>query len=76
MHDEDWGIRVRPEFRVQTSATHFRVPDVAILDASLPQEPTATRPPLTVFEVLSPEDYHLLLMRKLADYEQMGIPAI
>ena len=76
MHAEEWEIRVRPEFRVQTSATSFRVPDVAILDASLPQEPTATKPPLAVFEVLSPEDYHLRLMRKLVDYERMGIPAI
>jgi Uma2 family endonuclease len=76
MHATEWSIRVRPELRVQTSATNFRIPDVAILDASLLQEPTATRPPLAVFEVLSPEDYHLRLMRKLADYERMGIQAI
>ncbi len=54
MHAEEWGIRVRPELRVQTSSNHCRVADVAILDASLPQEPTATKPPLAVFEVLSP----------------------
>jgi Uma2 family endonuclease len=76
MHAEAWNIRVRPELRVQPGVTHFRVADVAILDASLPQEPTATRPPLAVFEVLSPEDYHLRLKRKLADYARMGIPAI
>jgi len=76
IHGPEWGIRARAELRVQTSPTHFRIPDVAILDAALPQEPTATRPPLAVFEVLSPEDYHLRLKRKLADYEQMGIPAI
>ncbi len=48
MHAKSWNIRVRPELRVQTEATCFRVPDVAILDASLPREPIATHPPLAV----------------------------
>ncbi len=75
-NDDKWNVLVCPELRVQTSATRFRVPDVAILDQSLPREPIATRPPLAVFEVLSPEDYHKRLIRKLGDYEQMGVPAI
>jgi Uma2 family endonuclease len=75
-YEDAWNILVCPELRVQTSTTRFRVPDVAILDASLPREPFATNPPLAVFEVLSPEDYHTRLIRKLGDYEQMGIPAI
>ena len=73
---DKWNIRIRPELRVQTGATRFRVPDVAILDALLPREPVATHAPIAVFEVLSPEDTHKRLMRKLDDYEQMGIPAI
>lgn len=52
------------------------MPDVAILDAADSQERIVTRPPIAVFEVLSPEDYFKRLMRKLGDYEQMGIPAI
>ncbi len=76
LNADKWSILVRPELRVQTSATRFRVPDVAILDAAVPREPIATHPPLTVFEVLSPEDYHTRLIRKLGDYERMGIPAI
>jgi Uma2 family endonuclease len=76
MHAKEWNVRVRTELRVQTSATRFRIPDVAIVDAALPQEPTATKPPLAVFEVLSPEDYYLRLKRKLVDYERMGIQAI
>ena len=76
LHAEQWNVRVRPELRVQTSETRFRVPDIAILDASLPREPIAMHPPLAVFEILSPEDTHKRLMRKLSDYEQMGIPAI
>ena len=73
---DKWNIRIRPELRVQTGATRFRVPDVAILDASLPREPIATQAPVAVFEILSPEDTYKRLMRKLDDYEQMGIAAI
>ncbi len=75
-HEDQWNIRVRPELRVQTGATRFRIPDVAILDAALPREPIATYAPIAVFEVLSPEDRIKRMMRKLGDYQQMGIPAI
>ena len=76
LNADKWNLLVCPELRVQTSATHFRIPDVTLLDASGIREPIATRPPIAVFEVLSPEDTHLRLMRKLGDYEGMGIPAI
>jgi len=36
---QEWGIRARPELRVQVSVGHFRVPDVTILDRRLPVEP-------------------------------------
>ena len=75
-HEDKWNIRIQPELRVQVSATRFRVPDVAILDADAPDEQIPTEPPLAVFEVLSPEDRIQRMMRKLEDYERMGIPAI
>ena len=53
-----------------------RIPDVAVLDASRPQEQVPTYPPLAVFEVLSPEDRIQRMSRKLEDYERMGIRAI
>ena len=55
-HAAQWNIRVRPERRVQISATRFRVADVAILNASMPLKPVATDAPIAVFEILSPED--------------------
>ena len=76
MHAAEWRIRVRPEMRIQTSGSRFRVADVAILDAALPRDPIAQHPPLAGFEVLSPEDRHTRLMRKLDDYEAMGVPEI
>ncbi len=75
-HAKEWNVRVRPELRVRVAETRYRVPDVAILDRSQPVEPIATHPPVAVFEILSPEDRYSRLMRKLKDYEAMGIPQI
>jgi Uma2 family endonuclease len=75
-HEKEWNIRVLPELRVQVGPTRYRVPDVTVLDRSLPIEQIITRPPLAVFEVLSPEDSLQRLKRKLEDYRNMGIPEI
>jgi Uma2 family endonuclease len=75
-HEKEWNIRVLPELRVQVGATRYRVPDVTVLERSLPIEQIITRPPLAVFEVLSPEDSLQRLKRKLEDYRNMGIPEI
>lgn len=56
--------------------TRFRVPDVAVLDQSQPIEQIITRPPIAVFEILSPEDRMPQVMQKLADYAGMGIRTI
>jgi Uma2 family endonuclease len=49
---------------------------VTILDRGQPIEKITTHPPVAVFEVLSPEDTVRRLMRKLNDYQAMGIPEI
>lgn len=76
LHAKEWGIRVRPELRIQVSKSRFRVPDVAILDRNLRVEQIITHPPIAVIEVLSPEDSLNRMIAKLADYEQMGIRTI
>lgn len=75
-HAGQWQVRARPELRVQVAATRFRVPDVTVLDRRQPKEQIVTRPPRAVFEVLSPEDQMGRMLRKLGDYEAMGIPQI
>jgi Uma2 family endonuclease len=75
-HEKEWGLRVRPELRVEVASHRFRVPDLALLDRSLPIERFATHPPIAVFEILSPEDSLNRMMTKLADYERMGIQTI
>jgi Uma2 family endonuclease len=75
-HASEWGVRARPELRVQVAKTRFRVPDVTVLDRSLPIEQIITHPPVAVFEILSPEDGMTRVMRKLDDYAAMGIQHI
>jgi Uma2 family endonuclease len=54
----------------------YRVPDVVVFDRNHPVEQILTRPPVAVFEVLSPEDRMSRMMVKLADYAKMGIRTI
>jgi Uma2 family endonuclease len=75
-HEREWNIRAKPELRVQVARTRFRVPDVTVLDRSLPIEQIITHPPIAVFEILSPEDSMTRVMRKLDDYAAMGIQHI
>ncbi len=75
-HEKEWNVRAIQELRVQVAATRYRVPDVTLLDRNLPMEQIVTRPPLAVFEVLSPEDSLQRLKRRLEDYRAMGIAEI
>ncbi len=75
-HEAEWNLRVRPELRLQTSSTRFRVPDVTVMRRDQPIEQILTRPPFAVFEILSPEDTLRRLHRKLGDYAAMGIAEI
>ena len=72
----EWNIRVAPELRVQVSASSFRVPDVTVLDRNQPVEQIISRPPIAVIEILSPEDAIARMLKKLREYQQMGIQTI
>ena len=73
---KDWNIRVAPELRVQVKPDHYRVPDITILDRNQPIEQIVTHPPLAVIEILSPDDSLSRMLKKLQEYEQMGIQTI
>ncbi|MFP5207025.1 MAG: Uma2 family endonuclease [Acidobacteriota bacterium] len=76
MHQRETGVEARTELRVQVAPNRFRIPDVTLLSRTAPREQVITRPPLAVFEILSPQDPMSRMLEKLADYEQMGIDAI
>lgn len=75
-HRAEWGIRVVPEQRVQTSATHFRVPDVSVLQASAPFEEIVRIPPLLCIEVLSWDDRMSEVQERVEDYLAMGVETV
>ena len=75
-HEEEWDLRVRSELQVQVSPTRYRVPDLTVIARPLPEEQVITRAPLAVFEILSPEDRMDRVLRKLGDYEGVGILTI
>jgi Uma2 family endonuclease len=71
-----WKIRVLPEQRVQTSETHYRVPDVCVTDASDPFEPIVRVAPLLCIEVLSWDDRMTEIQERVDDYFGMGVQAV
>ena len=75
-HAKEWNVRVRPEMRVRTGPTRFRIPDITVVDRAQPVEQVPTLPPLSVWEVLSPEDRIAKVLQKLSDYAEMGIREI
>jgi len=72
----DWGIRGVPEIRVQTSATRFRIADIAIVSVTAPREQIIQTPPIAVVEILSPEDRVPRYSERLEDYRKMGVQNI
>jgi Uma2 family endonuclease len=75
-HASEWSIDPFPEMRVQTSATRYRVADIAVLTLDAPDEQILTIPPLIVVEILSPEDRRHRYDERLGDYRKMGVPNI
>jgi Uma2 family endonuclease len=58
------------------AADNYRIPTEPSSAATRQREQVITVPPLAVFEILSPTDTMSDMMERLADYQQMGIPAI
>ena len=75
-HSAEWKIRVFPELRVQTSADHYRIPDVCIVRRETPFEPVVLTPPLLCIEILSQDDRMSEIQERVEDYLAMGVPAV
>jgi Uma2 family endonuclease len=75
-HAKEWNVRVRPELRVKTTKTNFRVADVVVFSRDNPIEQVPHLPPIAVFEVLSPDDRIPRIMKKLGEHDAMGIPTV
>jgi Uma2 family endonuclease len=72
----EWGIRVLPEQRVQTSAQHYRIPDVCVTHRSAPFEAIVRTPPLLCIEILSRDDRMSEMQERVDDYLGMGVEIV
>ncbi len=59
--------------RLRVAPDVFRIPDIALFTGALPAEAVPTKPPLVVVEIVSPDDRHTDLLRKLAEYRDFGV---
>ena len=69
------GIAAIVEWRVQTSPTRFRVPDVVVVRGK-PNEQILTTPPLLCIEILSREDRLSRVNARIKEYLDFGVPAV
>jgi Uma2 family endonuclease len=75
-HRVEWGVRVLTEARVQTSETHYRIPDVCVVPSWRPRGRFIRYAPTLCIEILSPEDRTGELLEKVEEYAALGVADI
>jgi Uma2 family endonuclease len=70
--EEQWGIVVVPEQRVQVKSKRFRVPDITVL-LGLPAGQIIATPPFLCIEILSPSDRMAEMQERIDDYINFGV---
>ena len=73
LHDKEWRTRSVPEQRTRLTPSRVRIPDVSVFPRELPVESVFTRPQLIAIEVLSPEDRHARMDKKIRNYLDFGV---
>jgi Uma2 family endonuclease len=71
-----WKLRGLTEQRVQTSAGHFRVPDVCAIPIHSPLVEILTEAPILCVEILSGDDSMAEIKQRVEDYRLMGVRTI
>jgi len=70
---KEWRVRAIQEQRTRLGASRVRIPDVSVFARDLPIEQVFTRPQLIAIEVLSPEDRHSRMDKKIRNYLDFGV---
>ena len=68
-----WRILPLPEQRVQTSARHFRIPDICLIHSDDPKDAIIRVPPLLCVEIISSEQSLRDMQERTDDYLGMGV---
>jgi Uma2 family endonuclease len=71
-----WKIRVYPELRVKCRDGKYMIPDVCVVSDSTPREPILTTPPVLWIEILSSDDRHVRVSKKVKDVLASGCPYV
>lgn len=71
--EEEWGIVVVVEQRVQVKPARFRVPDIIAVAAPASGTPIVHDPPLLCVEILSREDRMQEMQERIDDYLSFGV---
>jgi Uma2 family endonuclease len=74
-HEQEWGVQVVTEQRVQVSSTRVRIPGVSLLTRGT-QPDVIVDPPLLVIEILSPDDTYSDTQERAQDYREMGVETV
>jgi Uma2 family endonuclease len=67
------GILVRPEIRIRTTPSRYRVPDIAVWLPGDIGTRIPTQPPFLIIEILSPDDRMVRVQPKIAEYLAAGV---
>jgi Uma2 family endonuclease len=71
--ENEFGITVVVEQRVQVKARRFRVPDITAVRGAGPGSPILTEPPFLCVEILSPSDRMIEMQERINDYLAFGV---
>jgi Uma2 family endonuclease len=74
--EEQWGIVVLVEQRVQVKSTRYRIPDITVIAGPLPTTQILKEPPFLCIEILSPGDRVDEMQDKIDDYLAFGVPYV
>ncbi len=74
--EDEWGLTVFPEQRVQISQTRYRVADVCVVLQTTGFEPIVRTPPPLCIEVVSKDDRMSEMQERVHDYIRMGVTAV
>ncbi len=71
-----WNLLPVLEQRVQTSAHHYRVPDLCLVRPADAAQQIVSSAPVLCVEVLSREDSLSSMQERVDDYQAMGVAAV
>jgi Uma2 family endonuclease len=74
--EKEWGVAVWPEHRVQTSETHYRIPDLCATRGDAPFERIIRQAPVLCIEIMSHDERMSDILERVEDYLGMGVLAV